>query len=118
MSIQPIDSVIKKRNISFLSQLVTNKLTSQLVIEKETGSPVEKMLDSVGFIDSNDLVQYKLANIYGKCMRKINQMKMVEKFNQESNLTTAVSYLINHRSQDNDETLKYILKAEHGLRGK
>jgi hypothetical protein len=114
MNITPIDIYLLKRKLYFILQLIKNKATYELVIRGIHHS-LDDVLNTIGVKIGDMLVgSERYIGVIGSLVtRKLEEIKLIEKTVKESEIVTAVGYLLDHRSRDND-SLQYLLDPRRG----
>jgi hypothetical protein len=118
MGITPIGLYLYKRKLNFIIELLNNRATNDLV-SKGVHSTLADAIYTLGLSEEEKLLgPSRYLTILGNaCLTKLNEIKIKEKLIKESQVVEATSYLLNHRSRDNDDTLQYLLDPRRGTRG-
>jgi hypothetical protein len=118
MGITPIGTYIYKRKIHFILELLKNQATNELV-SKGIHETLKETVQTLG-VTKEDMREgpscYRVT-LGNACLKKLKEIKTVEKIVKETPIVTAIEYLLNHRSLDNDDTLQYLLDPRRGRRG-
>ncbi len=95
MKITPISLYLFKRKISFLLELLNNQATSELVakgIHNSMSDTIERL--NLNYTDLNLGEDRYRGLLRSTCINKLEIIKETEKKISESELVTAVSYLL------------------------
>ena len=114
MKIQTIRSMIAKRNISLLKQLMENSLTRKIVLMDLPGNPTGITMKEIGLnIDLikeyNDLI--KSSIIISKCLEKIKYIDEEEKRAQNNEYQQVINYLFKNMTTHNHRVLSTLLDS-------
>jgi hypothetical protein len=118
LNITPIELYILKRKLFFILQLLQNKATSEL-IENGVHRSIDDTLELIGVKKEHLKLgsgRYK-GIIRSLVVNKLTEIEKTEKEVKESKLVSSVSYLLSHRSRNNDDTLQYLLDPRRCGRG-
>jgi hypothetical protein len=118
MGITPIGLYLYRRKINFIIELLNNRATNDLE-SKGVHSTLADVIYTLGLSEEEKLVgPTRYRTILGTaCVTKLNEIKNKEKLIRKSQVVEATSYLLNHRSRDNYDTLQYLLDPRRGTRG-
>ncbi len=115
MGISSLSWAIKKRKISFFSQILENEITSQLAMTRESSMEfVYKILRIESGRDDNTKV-----SAIRRCREELNRVKTIEANGKRnlSNLAKIIVRLLGERQMGkNEETLQLIIASKNGMR--
>ena len=117
LAIQSLDWAIKKRKISFLKQLVENKITGKMIITRQTA--MDYVLHIIGAGEQgNRTDQEYLTKIASLCDMEITRINQLESNNGElSQYTKTLKNLWQNREvEGNEETLMLFFKTKNDMR--
>ena len=110
LNITPLEIYIFKRKLYFILQLLKNKATYELMIRGIHHS-LDDVLKIIG-VKVDDILlgpNRYFGVISSLVIRKLDEIKILEKRIKESRLISSVNYLLKHISRDNDDSLQYLL---------
>ena len=118
MNITPIKLQIVKRKIAFIVQLVRNQSTNWLITSGIHKS-LENIIEFIGINNQHKQLerpQYE-GMLLSACFSKLEAINECEKNLKMLPLVTAIRFLLNNRSNENDATIKHLLDPRRCSRG-
>ena len=97
-------------------QLTANIHTREIVLLNDENSPIHSTLLKLNIYWNEEITEYERAvNIYEKCRNKLNAMRKEDKLMKENpdKLTRVCKFLLENRSVENDDGLRYLLHSEN-----
>ena len=118
MGIVGIKTLIKKRELTFLRQLITNDLTKTLVLKNLPGNPYEKIINEITGFDSLS-EEEKIINIRSKILEKLNCLLLSKKSrkNEISYFKDIVEYIAPKiKSNKWHKLFEYYLNSKNNMK--
>lgn len=108
MGITPVKMAILKRKIRFISQLLNVNITHSMIMQ-DTTRTMKGIFKFIGFrkiITNNKECEKEIRQ---KCQDTIKKINELEKIIKESEVVKCIKYLMDNLSDNNHDTLQYIL---------
>lgn len=118
MGISSIEFLIKKRELTFLRQLVTNELTKGMVLKNFAGNPHEHILNEIENLKEMTEID-KLGNILKKISEKLLNLINIEKdrLKKPSNYMKILTFLAPKiGSKSWHKTFEYYMNSKNLMR--
>jgi hypothetical protein len=123
MEMSTFDEYLQCRRVSFLSQLLRNSATRNYLLINGQNKEIERTLQIIEynepltpfFIRSQGTINTAI-NIIVKCNEYLNRTKSKSRVQKETKLTKAVRYLLNDPTDNNLDTLGYLVHAKNRLK--
>jgi hypothetical protein len=114
MKIQMLSSVLLKRNISLLKQLMENTLTRKIIFMDIPNNRINDIINKIG-IDLNEIGHYnelvKSSMIISKCVSKLKEINDLEKKEIQTQYQSTIEYLFKNLSPSNHRVLVTLLDS-------
>jgi hypothetical protein len=110
LDITPIELFLIKRKLFFILQLINNSATNELITKG-----IHRSLDDIFSLIGVEKNQVSLGRpryqgiVRSTVVRKLLEIKCGEMSIKNSGLVMSIRYLLQNRSLNNDDTLKYLL---------
>ena len=118
VGITPIAIYLIKRKINFILELLKNMATSELItkgVHRSLRDTIEILEIPFTYIELGE-ERYR-GFLRSTCLRKLGEIKEVEKKILNSDLVLAIGYLLRNLTPDNLDTLQYLLDPRRSTRG-
>ena len=108
LGISPLPIALLKRKIGFIIQLYNNCLTSML-FEKARCQTMDSTLYEIWYKFDNLNGIIDKTKCLALCKERFDEIRQTEKKIMVHELAICVNHLLQHRSQENDDTLQFLL---------
>lgn len=111
LGIPTIKEAIEKRALSFVMELVRNRLTRKLVLLKDETCPIWKTINKLNLSPEFDTKteMERACEIYFQAKEEIEKIDKASKSREDSRLTKVVRYLLKNRNKENNDGLLYLI---------
>jgi hypothetical protein len=113
--VKPFSDSIKIRKFSAIVQLLSNNLTSAVILSSNDHIHGET-IKALGEIAYETNKQKKRNGIVAGCLKAINDINEMHKSKVKSNFTLVIEHLLRNNSQENQRLVQFVLHAKNGMR--